>query len=173
MMKKYIITIIIIFVVLPLLLFFYANIKFNDTIPISNDTNIVIPKNSSIEQIVKIFNQNGALKPSWLFTFLSKTYIKVFNKKFYAGTYRFSPKHTNLNILKAIFSGKQQYVVKITIPEGLTLKEIALLCSKKLGIDSLEFFELAHSDSILKEYNIWNLNVEGYLMPETDRKSVV
>ena len=41
------------------------------------------------------------------------------------------------------------------------------MCAQQLGIDSAEFIELAHKDSLLKHHQIKGNSLEGYLMPDT------
>ena len=162
-MKYFLITTILILIGLMLFSWF----KLNEEIPIGNEIYITIPNNTSKSEIIKIFNSEGLLKPSWLFVFLTKAYGFIFEKHIIAATYRILPNNTNFQILKAVFTGKQLYIVKITFPEGFTLTEFASISSRKLGIDSIEFMKLASLDSLLKARNIPGKNIEGYLYPNT------
>jgi len=96
-----------------------------------------------------------------------KLYSIFFHQKVHAGVYKFNKNNRNYDILKSIFSGKQLALIKVTFPEGITIREFASICSRKLGIDSASFIKIANSDSIRSEYGIKFKSVEGYFYPAT------
>jgi UPF0755 protein len=156
------------FIILLLIgLIIFSWLKLNETVSIPEEISITIPNHSSKTEIISIFNSNGLLEPGWLYILLTKTYGKINGKHIYAGSYRILPQNTNFQILKAIFSGKQLNIVKVTFPEGITLHDFASIAKRKLGIDSSEFINLTSSDSLLKARNIAAKNLEGYLHPDT------
>ncbi len=164
--------IIIIVIVLLVALYFYTGSKLNEKIPIpegSNELLVIIPGNATISKAVNILNKKGIFLPRWYFLNAAKLYARIFDTQLYAGTYRFTAGNTNLHVMRAIFSGRQQFVVRVTYPEGLNLKEFASITQKKLGIDSSRFIAVVNSDSILKAYDIPRPTAEGYLMPNTYR----
>lgn len=142
---------------------YYLNKKIGGT----EEIIVSLPSNSSISSVTKLMHKNGILKPSFLFKPFLKLYSIALNEKLYIGTYKFSPDNTNLDVVRAIFTGKQRFIVKLTYPEGISLKDFASITAKNLGIDSLEFIRYAKSDSLLKANKIPGKSVEGYLMPET------
>jgi UPF0755 protein len=98
---------------------------------------------------------------------IAELYGTWLNKQCVIGEYRILPTLTHGQLLKLIFSGKQSYTVNVSFPEGIQVKKIASICAQKLGIDSAEFIELAHKDSLLKHHLIKGNSLEGYLMPDT------
>lgn len=136
-------------------------------VPGDKEIFVTIEKNSSISLIVKTFNKYGIFEPDWLFTPLAKIYMELTGSKVQFGKYRFTPDNTNINILRAIFTGKQLSIVKVVFPEGIQLSEFASISKKRLNVDSMEFISLCYNDSILKEYQIPAKSLEGYLMPDT------
>jgi len=60
-----------------------------------------------------------------------------------------------------------QEQVKLTIPEGWTLKKIARYMEDKGIADREDFLEAASSPSLLDQFGIPAENLEGYLFPDT------
>ena len=146
---------------------YYTYSKLNSKIDISEDIIISIPKNATLDQIVRILNARGLCEPTWFFEFALRVYAKYDNGKFYAGSYKFSPKNTNKHIIESIFTGNNLHILTVTYPEGITLKRFAEISHSKLGVDPRLFMRLITMDSLLSKYNITGRNAEGYLMPDT------
>jgi UPF0755 protein len=87
--------------------------------------------------------------------------------RIHPGIYKFTADNTNIDIIKAVFSGKQRYVVKILYPEGIRLTDFASITAKYLDIDSADFVNFCNSPEVLKKYGIKANSAEGYLFPDT------
>lgn len=144
--------------------FFY---KLNQKVSSTEDVIVTLQKNASVSLIVNTLNKEHLLEPGWMFKLYLKLYSSLLEEKVYPGTYKFSSDNTNLDVVRAVFSGKQRFIVKITYPEGITLADFASITAKNLDIDSTEFVSLCKDPEILKEYGIKSKTAEGYLMPET------
>jgi UPF0755 protein len=77
------------------------------------------------------------------------------SKKLKAGIYSFSCKDNMITILKALRRGSNDNI-KITVPEGNTIKQIANIIFQQIPIDEEKFIKIATMR-----------NLEGYLMPDT------
>jgi UPF0755 protein len=77
------------------------------------------------------------------------------SKKLKAGIYSFSCKDNMITILKTLRQGSNDNI-KITVPEGSTIKQIANIISQKIPIDEEKIIKIATMR-----------NLEGYLMPDT------
>jgi UPF0755 protein len=90
---------------------------------------------------------------------LKKEYIKT-------GTYRIELPANQLHIHSLLVSGAQ-ILVRITVPEGVTLRKTAGIL-EDAGICKAEGFLAAASSRSLKDhYNIPGETMEGYLYPDT------
>jgi UPF0755 protein len=90
---------------------------------------------------------------------LEKEYIKT-------GTYRIQLPASQLAIHAILVAGRQ-VLLKVTIPEGTTLKKTARILAEA-GVCSEDAFLLAAGDpGILETYRIPGGNMEGYLYPDT------
>ena len=139
--------------------------------PVSSDTNAVtveIPKGSSTTYIAITLKEKNLIKNAYAFKVLSK--IKKYDGKYKAGLYSLSPSMTPENMMKIIAGGKSD-VVKLTVPEGLTLSQIADKLNA-LGICSQqEFFNEIENGKFdykfVKGLPDGQNRLEGFLYPET------
>ncbi|MCS6965726.1 MAG: endolytic transglycosylase MltG [Candidatus Kapabacteria bacterium] len=102
-----------------------------------------------------------------LFVAIGTVHAFVTRSHTYAGTYRFGPGTRYSHLLQALFSGRQVLRVRVTIPEGLTITQIASLLQQQAGVDSAQFVAAAFSDSLARLRGAPIPSLEGYLMPET------
>lgn len=145
----------------------YLYYQLNKKINTEAEIIIKIDKNSSVTHIVNTFNQSDLLKPGILYKIFIKLYTELTYDKTHPGVYKFSPENTNLDIIKAVFTGKQRYILRITYPEGITLKDFASITSRHLDTDSSEFISYCNSPELLTKFKIKAKSAEGYLMPDT------
>lgn len=164
---KKIITGILIILVLIVSILGFIIIRLNQHINSDNSVIVNIEKNQSVDSILKTLNSKKVLTPSFIMNPAMKIYIKLTKRKVYAGSYKFAPESTNWEVLSAIIRGEANNEVKVTFPEGITLRDFAKILNKSININENEFIKLANSDSILKAKNIPVKNIEGYLYPAT------
>jgi UPF0755 protein len=141
---------------------------------------VEIPIGSSVTIIGQTLETKGIIKDARVF----KYYVKFKNESgFMAGDYQFSPSMTVPEIVSRLKTGKlmQKPIVKITIPEGMQLNEIAHLIAKATNKTDIEVFNHLNDKTYIKTLmakypniltsDINNRNVkyplEGYLYPAT------
>jgi UPF0755 protein len=83
-----------------------------------------------------------------------------------AGTYRFSLPATQLEIRSLLVSGRQ-LLIRVTLPEGSTLKKTARILDEAGICPSGEFLAAAADPELLERYRIPGATLEGYLYPDT------
>ena len=139
-----------------------------------------IPIGSSTTGIGQILEDKGIIRDARVF----KYYVKFKNEAgFMAGDYKMKPSMTLPEIVTSLKTGKvmQEVVMKITIPEGKQLKQIAGIIAEKTQQDEEEIFKQLNdkefinkmmgkypdvlTEEILKE-NV-KFPLEGYLFPAT------
>ncbi|MEN2465062.1 endolytic transglycosylase MltG [Ornithinibacillus sp. FSL M8-0202] len=140
---------------------------------------IEIPLGSSTSSIANILEENEIIKNSMIFRF----YIKFKNESdFQAGNYTFTKSMTIDEIIESLKSGRitKEPVYRVTIPEGLTIEEIASIYADKLPITEEEFLEKvtdeAYINQLIEQYSILTEDIlnpelrfalEGYLFAAT------
>jgi UPF0755 protein len=102
----------------------------------------------------------------------NQTYFKLFTrfrkseKKLQAGEYLLSASKTPEQILGILLKGRvKQY--KLTVPEGLNIKEVASLVEKSGFCNAMDFINLCHDTSFIISLGVKTNTLEGYLFPDT------
>ncbi|MEF2093953.1 endolytic transglycosylase MltG [Bacillus sp. CFBP9009] len=161
--------------------FLYINSAMKPVDP-EDDTikKVKIPIGSSVNGISTLLEEQGIIKDARVF----KYYIKFRNESgFQAGEYKLSPSMPIEDIVTSIKTGKlmKEAAMKITIPEGKQLVQIADIIAVKTGEDPKKVFKKLNDkkfvDSMQKKFpqlltsEIENEKVlyplEGYLFPAT------
>ncbi len=83
-----------------------------------------------------------------------------------AGTYRLEPPLSMFAIREILVSGRQ-LLIRVTVPEGFTLKKTAMILETAGITTSASFLEAASSPELLRMYGVPALSMEGYLYPDT------
>lgn len=161
--------------------YFYIKSALKPVDPGSKTEKIIeIPIGSSVSGIAQILEDNGIIKDARVF----KYYVKLKNETgFMAGDYKLKPSMSIPEIIERLKTGKamKKVVLKITIPEGKQLKEIASIIAEKTNKKEEEVFKKLNDKSFIKAMmakypdiltnDILNKNVkyplEGYLFPAT------
>lgn len=142
---------------------------------------IEVPIGSNLDSISALLEENGLIKDARIY----KYYVKFKNQAdFQAGTYGLLPSMTLDEITESLKTGKvyREPLFNITVPEGLTLYQIAEnVIAKKTKYSAEEFMakmeDEAYVDELIVKYpallteEIKGENVryalEGYLFPAT------
>ncbi|MCX7879186.1 MAG: endolytic transglycosylase MltG [Ignavibacteria bacterium] len=131
----------------------------------SNGIVLRIPNNASTRLVVEILNREGFLRPKEFFLPLMRVGSIVLSLEPKSGTYRFEGIVNNFDVLNSLYTGRNRWLVSVTFPEGITLKDFANIAQRKLGIDTSSFLSEARKFAL--ELSFPNKSIEGYLMPET------
>ena len=114
---------------------------------------VFIPKDSTAKYVGKILEEQKLILSKDIFRWA--VYFTMSEKKIKSGDYEFYFSITTLPIVYNLIKGPK--VVKVTIPEGFTVEQIAQrLFSKEIIADTIEFVTYVKSK-----------NIEGFLFPET------
>lgn len=161
--------------------FFYVKSALQPVDPDANTSiNVEIPLGSGLSTIAKILEENGIIKDAKIF----KYYAKFKNQSnFQAGNYSMTQSMTLDEILESLKTGKlyREPVMSITIPEGLTLEQIAKIIDQKTSYTEDEFMNKVTNQEFIQNMmnaypelftdEVLNKNIrytlEGYLFPAT------
>lgn len=145
----------------------YVYIRLHQYLKMNSPIFLTVNKKQSVDSILDSLVKKKVFTPKFLIKPCIKLYLKITGDKIYAGSYKFEPIHTHLDVLKALTHGIQNNMVKVTYPEGITVADFAKISADRLGIDETEFLRIANSDSLRKARNIKAKNIDGYLYPAT------
>ncbi len=123
-----------------------------------------IKKGDGVWTIANKLKKKGIIKSRWVFI-LEALRTGLYNK-IKPGEYAFYTYQNLDTILKILVKGRL-LSHKITIPEGLTLWEIADILDKNGICKKEEFLKLAKDPEIAKQFGLPGPTLEGYLYPDT------
>ncbi|MDD2370627.1 MAG: endolytic transglycosylase MltG [Firmicutes bacterium] len=139
---------------------------------IKGEVNITIDKGSGLSQISDVLEENDIINSTTSF----KIYCKVFSdsSKFQAGQYKIERPISMKDLTNLLIKGSNvDEGVKVTIPEGFVITQIAtLLESKELG-NKAEFLDLAKEGEFEYEFldfdapSSLKYKLEGFVYPDT------
>ena len=161
-----ILKLIILFIIL-IILFFTVWFYIEYYLPYKGETEskvIEIERGVHVKAIAKKLEREKIIKNSTAFLIGYKIFFK--NKSLKAGEYLFYFPVSCHQVLSKLIKG-EILLHLITIPEGLTIEEIAEIYKEKLGISKEEFLKATKSTNLIKEIDKKARDLEGYLFPET------
>lgn len=132
---------------------------------IGDEKRVVIPKGSTFKEVVTILDENGLLRSPTRFYIMAR--LMGIAGRVQAGEYALSTAMIPPVILRKLVTGD---VVKyrVTIPEGYTVRQIAVRLQEGGIIDNQEdFLAVAFSSDFSAGVGIDGKSVEGYLFPDT------
>jgi len=124
-----------------------------------------IPEGSHFDQILDSLERVGLVSDRLSFRILAK--VTGADDELQSGTYRFHRGTSNSTLLDALRSGESTVRVKVTFPEGVTIRRIASIAGRRAGIDSARLHQLATDREFLATIGLNAETAEGYLMPDT------
>ncbi|WP_235817550.1 MULTISPECIES: endolytic transglycosylase MltG [Gracilibacillus] len=181
-----IIAIVLIALVILMIIGGYSAYKFIQTAttpvdPSSDETvELTIPLGASSSDIANQLEEEGLIANSLVYRF----YVKFNNiSDFQAGDYTLSPSMTLKEISDELETGtlQQEAAMRVTIPEGRNIEEIATIFEEEAGIERNEFLnrmqETSYIETLINEYSAFLSEeilaeeiiypLEGYLFPAT------
>ncbi len=125
---------------------------------------VSIKKGMTGEKVGYLLKKNGIIKNVFLFKLLLKYYGE---NKIKAGTYLLRKNMEEKDVVVLLLKGPN-YVIKVTIPEGYTVKDIArLLYGKGVIRDTGRFLHICNDRKIVRRYGFNFPSLEGLLFPDT------
>jgi len=124
---------------------------------------LLIKKGTSFNAAADMLYQNGLIENG----FKMKLFVKLKGKvNIKAGEYVLSASMTPVHILEMLEKGKVK-LYKFTIPEGLNIKEIAIIFANENFCSEKDFVAAAMDKNFTQSLNIKADTLEGYIFPDT------
>ncbi len=168
-MKKKILIAILIFFILGLggSAWLYVNIITYADRSVGGDRiqrTVLINQGDNFKKIIQHLNQAGVITHPFKFRLYAR--LKKYGHRIKAGEYVFSTDMSPNRILAILVSGKVR-LYRLTIPEGLTSRQVAPLINSAGLNHATEFLELAGDAAFAEKLDIPGPGLEGYLFPDT------
>jgi UPF0755 protein len=132
----------------------------------SEPVEVRIEQGDSFAAVVRKLHQQKVISNERLFALWAR--LTGVEKKIHWGVYRFDASLAPHDILERMVLGKGIFET-VTVPEGLTLKEIAGLLSHLQIADGEKFLAAAADPQTLGIFGLQDTGAEGYLFPDTYR----
>ncbi len=130
---------------------------------------ITIPEGAGTEEIAKILKENKLISSVFGFKMTSK--LEGFDGTYKQGTYEVDTGLTKRQIMELLQSGKVAANLKITIPEGYNVQQIAAKVAETEICTAEEFISECNNGTFdydfLKDLPDREYKLEGYLFPDT------
>lgn len=133
---------------------------------------VEIPAGSGTGAIADILAEAGVIENASMFRL--KARLDSIDGKLRSGVYELSTGMPYDAVVSELLDGPPIKYTTVTIPEGLTIDQIALRLEEKTGISAEEFQTLANNASAFVPGHpylaeVYNNSLEGYLFPKTYR----
>ena len=157
------------FLALFILFLLFLGVRFwHDTSSDESEADVVmihIPTGAGFGEIMDTLSNAGLIDDQISFRLLA-TAIGA-DDELKSGSYKFQRGISQGRLIDALREGHSSLRVKVTFPEGVTIRRIASIASREAGIDSAEVVRLATDREFLKSIGLNASTAEGYLMPDT------
>jgi UPF0755 protein len=130
-----------------------------------NPARVILPQGASFSAVAESLKAHGVIGSPRAFKLLAR--VRGVDRTAHAGVYEFPAGTTPWKALTMLSTG-QKAALRFTVPEGLTIPEVATLAAERLGIRA-DSFVAAARDS-LSAASVLGIRVpsfEGFLRPET------
>jgi UPF0755 protein len=123
-----------------------------------------VEQGDSLATVVRKLREQHLIANGFLFSLWAR--LNGVEKKIHQGLYRFETRVPPREILDRLVTGRGIFQT-VTIPEGLTVKEIAELLDKLQIADKEKFMAEAGNRTVLAALGLEGRGLEGYLFPST------
>lgn len=130
----------------------------------SGTATVLIPKGAGVRQIKAILAREGVIKDDLRFLILAR--VTENSNRLRAGEFAIDRSLKPGDVLKILEQGKVIHH-RLTIPEGLTITQIAALYAGAGWINLEEFLSLCNQQAFIRKLGIHQDSLEGYLFPDT------
>jgi UPF0755 protein len=132
--------------------------------PGTEPARIVIAPGTTFMAVTDSLVSRGVVAhPTW-FRFLARA--RGLDRAVQAGAYEFRPGVSSWQVLNILKSGRTA-ATRFTVPEGLTLRELAALAQARLAIPAESILAAARDPVEVAALELTGRSVEGFLFPET------
>jgi UPF0755 protein len=130
----------------------------------SRPERLTIPPGATFSQVTDSLAAHGLV--AWRPWFKLLARLRRLDRSVKAGVYEFPAGAGTWSVLSALESGRVA-VVRLTVPEGLTVLELADLAESRLGLSRDSIIAAARDTMEASALGLHRPSLEGFLLPET------
>ena len=127
-------------------------------------TIVLVAPGASVDSIASELRARGLIKSPFAFGLLAR--LSGVDRSLKAGQYQLHRGESMLSILHTLSRGMSGEDL-VTIPEGLALRDIALVFDRRLGVPADSFLAVSADTAMLASVGVPAPTLEGYLFPSS------
>jgi len=145
--------------------FGWVKSQINPSGPAGQEVSITVAEGMSTSDIAQLLEREGVIDSARVFRYYARVKGADGIK---AGDFTLHRNDDMADVIATLEAGAKVETQKITIPEGLTLKEIAARVGELPGRSSERFLAVAESGTVRSQFQpAGSTNIEGLVLPET------
>lgn len=125
---------------------------------------VVIPKGTSFREAVEILAREKVIQDPLLLYLYGK--LRGLDRSLKPGRYILDRPLSSFEVLALLVRGSPE-TIRVVIPEGSTLLEVARILQEREVVSTEEFLQAAADPELRRELGIEAPSLEGYLFPDT------
>ena len=143
---------------------FFYNIFYSSPMAKALPAEVRIEQGDSFATVARKLRAQNIISNAIFFSLWAR--VVGSDKKIHQGLYRFTDEVSPREVLEQLVTGKGIFQI-VTIPEGLTVREIAALLDKMQIASNEKILEAANDPALLASMGLQGKGIEGYLFPNT------
>ena len=132
--------------------------------PAGKAEHFTVPENATFGQVLDTLDAHGLIGNRFVFKLHAR--LSGADRRVHAGPYTAS-RGTSAGTLLSMLAEGRTSSVRFTIPEGLTIADVADLASRDLDVPVDSFMQAAHDSALADSFGIRAPSLEGFLHPDT------
>jgi len=125
---------------------------------------VTVPPKARFSAVADSLAAHGVIRNRLWFKIVAR--VKGVDRTTKAGVYELARDAPTGDVLQALAEGRTASV-RLTIPEGLMIPEVAAIVAERVGIPADSFVAAARDTALARELGVRGSSLEGFLRPET------
>jgi UPF0755 protein len=125
---------------------------------------VLIPRGAQLEEIAGFLKESGVIRSKVVFILAAKTVGA--ETKIKAGRFTIRKGLSVFEVIRQLSEGMKPEDL-VTIPEGLTSREIADVLYREIHLDPKAFLSVVEDSAFARSVGVGAASLEGYLFPDT------
>jgi len=125
---------------------------------------VLIPRGAKLEEIAGFLKESGVIRSSVVFILAARAIGA--EKEMKAGRFTIDRKLGVFEVIRVLTEGMKPGDL-VTIPEGLTSREIADILYREINLNPRHFLALVNDSVFARSLGVAASSLEGYLFPDT------
>jgi peptidoglycan lytic transglycosylase G len=125
---------------------------------------VVIPPGAPVRAVAESLSAHGVISSRWWFRLLARA--GRFDRRVKSGAYEL-PRGSGALAALRLLAGGHPILVKLTVPEGSSLLDIAALAAAALHLDRDSLLAATRDTALLREFDVPAGSFEGFVAPDT------